>query len=69
MDLIDAIARLLNFKYEFVLAPDGKYGSFNKLTETWDGLVKQLLDGVSSMSRTNYLSLYFTILNSSRTPI
>uniref|UniRef100_A0A0K8V3R8 Glutamate receptor 1 n=1 Tax=Bactrocera latifrons TaxID=174628 RepID=A0A0K8V3R8_BACLA len=45
MDLIDAIARLLNFKYEFVLAPDGKYGSFNKLTQSWDGLVKQLLDG------------------------
>ncbi|XP_067620605.1 glutamate receptor ionotropic, kainate 2 [Eurosta solidaginis] len=45
MDLIDAIARLLNFKYEFVLAPDGKYGSFNKITQSWDGLVKQLLDG------------------------
>nr|QKN21291.1 glutamate receptor ionotropic kainate 2 [Bactrocera dorsalis] len=45
MDLIDAIAKLLNFKYEFVLAPDGKYGSFNKLTQSWDGLVKQLLDG------------------------
>lgn len=50
MDLIDAIARLLNFKYEFVLAPDGKYGSFNKLTQSWDGLVKQLLDGVSNTS-------------------
>lgn len=48
MDLIDAIAKLLNFKYIFELAPDGKYGSYNKVTKTWDGLVKQLLDGVSS---------------------
>lgn len=48
MDLIDAIAKLLHFKYEFRLAPDGKYGSFNKITQEWDGLVKQLLDGVSS---------------------
>jgi len=38
---------MLNFKYEFRMAPDGKYGSLNKVTQTWDGIVKQLLDGVS----------------------
>ncbi|TMW39962.1 hypothetical protein DOY81_014957, partial [Sarcophaga bullata] len=45
MDLIDAIAKFLNFKYEFQLAPDGKYGAYNKVTKQWDGLVRQLLDG------------------------
>ncbi|XP_055903176.1 glutamate receptor ionotropic, kainate 2 [Eupeodes corollae] len=45
MDLIDRIAQLLGFKYVFELAPDGKYGSYNKVTKQWDGLVKQLLDG------------------------
>ncbi|XP_068150954.1 glutamate receptor ionotropic, kainate 2 [Drosophila tropicalis] len=45
MDLIDAIAKMLNFKYEFRLAPDGKYGSLNKATQTWDGIVRQLIDG------------------------
>ncbi|XP_037961199.1 glutamate receptor ionotropic, kainate 2 [Teleopsis dalmanni] len=45
MDLIDAIAKLLKFKYEFHLTPDKKYGSLNKQTKQWDGLVKQLLDG------------------------
>lgn len=48
MDLIDAIAKLLNFKYEFQLTPDGKYGAYNKITKQWDGLVRQLLDGVSN---------------------
>ena len=48
MDLIDAIAKFLNFKYEFQLAPDGKYGAYNKVTKQWDGLVRQLLDGVSN---------------------
>lgn len=46
LDLIDAIAKFLNFKYVFELAPDGRYGSFNKQTQQWDGLVKQILDGV-----------------------
>lgn len=48
LDLIDHIARLLNFKYEFHLTPDGRYGGFNKQTQKWDGLVGQLLDGVST---------------------
>ncbi|TMW44676.1 hypothetical protein DOY81_010241, partial [Sarcophaga bullata] len=37
--------KFLNFKYEFQLAPDGKYGAYNKVTKQWDGLVRQLLDG------------------------
>ncbi|XP_070133341.1 glutamate receptor ionotropic, kainate 2 [Drosophila bipectinata] len=45
IDLIDAIARMLNFKYEFRMSPDGKYGALNKVTQTWDGIVKQLIDG------------------------
>ncbi|KAL9925587.1 glutamate receptor ionotropic, kainate 2 isoform X1 [Glossina fuscipes] len=45
MDLIDAIAKKLEFKYEFQLAPDGRYGSYNKDTKQWDGLVRQILDG------------------------
>lgn len=46
IDLIDLIARQLGFKYEFQLVADNKYGSFNKVTKKWDGLVKQLLDRV-----------------------
>lgn len=44
MDLIDAISKILGFKYVFELTPDNRYGSLNKVTKKWDGLVKQLLD-------------------------
>jgi ionotropic glutamate receptor len=47
LDLIDSIAKQLNFTYRFELVPDGKYGSYNKITKKWDGLVKYLLDRVS----------------------
>lgn len=47
LDLIDAVARHIGFKYRFELAPDGKYGGFNKVTKKWDGLIKQLLERVS----------------------
>ncbi|XP_024085331.1 glutamate receptor ionotropic, kainate 2-like [Cimex lectularius] len=41
-DLIDEIAKELNFKYKFVLAPDGEYGSYNKDTKQWNGLIREL---------------------------
>lgn len=47
LDLIDAVAQLLGASYKFVLTPDGKYGAYNKVTKQWDGLIRQLLDGVS----------------------
>ncbi|XP_012273732.1 glutamate receptor ionotropic, kainate 2 [Orussus abietinus] len=50
IDLIDEIAKMLNFKYKFELVPDGKYGSYNKKTKTWDGLVKRLLDHAADLA-------------------
>lgn len=47
VDLIDGISKMLGFNYEFVIVPDNAYGSFNKKTKKWDGLVKYLLDRVS----------------------
>ncbi|XP_058825661.1 glutamate receptor ionotropic, kainate 2-like [Topomyia yanbarensis] len=44
VDLIEGIAQILGFQYRMVLVPDGKYGSYNKATKKWDGLVKHLLD-------------------------
>jgi ionotropic kainate glutamate receptor 2 len=46
MDLIDEIAKDLGFKYEFHLAPDGQYGSIDKKTKQWNGLIKELRDRV-----------------------
>lgn len=44
LDLIDEIAKDLNFKYKFTLAPDEQYGSYNHETKQWNGLIKELRD-------------------------
>ncbi|XP_053678386.1 glutamate receptor ionotropic, kainate 2-like [Anopheles nili] len=44
LELIDGISKILGFQYRMELVPDGKYGSYNKITKKWDGLVKHLLD-------------------------
>ncbi|XP_071571021.1 glutamate receptor ionotropic, kainate 2 isoform X3 [Temnothorax nylanderi] len=45
IDLIEKIAeRILEFKYEFELVPDGLHGSYDEKTKTWNGLIKRLLD-------------------------
>lgn len=46
MDLIAAIANILNFTFEFELAADGKYGNYDPKTKSWNGLIKDLLDRV-----------------------
>ncbi|KAJ1531866.1 hypothetical protein ONE63_000515 [Megalurothrips usitatus] len=42
VDLIDAIAKMLNFKYKFYIVKDGRYGSL--VNGRWDGIIKDLLD-------------------------
>ncbi|XP_018331081.1 glutamate receptor ionotropic, kainate 2 isoform X2 [Agrilus planipennis] len=44
VDLIHEISRILGFNYTIRLAPDGRYGSYNKKTKEWDGMIKELLD-------------------------
>ncbi|CAH1126003.1 unnamed protein product [Ceutorhynchus assimilis] len=44
VDLIHEISRTLGFNYTIKLAPDGRYGSFNKETNEWDGMIRELLD-------------------------
>lgn len=46
IDLIDGIAKILGFKYVFEIVPDNMYGSYNKETKQWNGLVRHLLDRV-----------------------
>lgn len=44
VDLIHQISRILGFNYTIRLTPDGRYGSYNKQTKEWDGMLKELLD-------------------------
>uniref|UniRef100_T1H2M0 Ionotropic glutamate receptor L-glutamate and glycine-binding domain-containing protein n=1 Tax=Megaselia scalaris TaxID=36166 RepID=T1H2M0_MEGSC len=49
MDLIDAIAKQLGFKYVFKMARDGKYGGWDAEKKSWNGLIKELLDGEADL--------------------
>lgn len=45
-DIIDEISKMLGFNYVFKLVEDSRYGSLNKETGEWNGMIKELLDGV-----------------------
>jgi glutamate receptor, ionotropic, invertebrate len=44
IDLIEEISKILGFNYTFKLVPDGRYGSLNRETKEWDGMVRELLE-------------------------
>ncbi|XP_046669488.1 glutamate receptor ionotropic, kainate 2 isoform X2 [Homalodisca vitripennis] len=44
LDLIHEISKILGFNYTFRLVPDNRYGSLNRETKEWDGMMKELLD-------------------------
>lgn len=46
IDLIHEISKILGFNYTFKLVPDGRYGSLNRETKEWDGMMRELLDQV-----------------------
>ncbi|XP_037042024.1 glutamate receptor ionotropic, kainate 2-like [Bradysia coprophila] len=49
VDLIDMISKVLGFKYQFEVVPDGRGGSLDKKTNKWNGVVRQLLDRKADM--------------------
>lgn len=46
-DLMDGIAKLLNFTYEFFLTADGKYGNYDSDKKAWNGLIGDIFRKVS----------------------
>ena len=51
VDLIERLARDLNFKYEMYQSPGNVYGSAIN-NKTWSGMVGEILNGVSAGQRT-----------------
>ena len=47
VDLLQRLSRLLGFKYIIEPVRDGSYGSRDKTTGRWNGMIKDILDGVS----------------------
>lgn len=44
IDLISKIAQILGFSYIIRIVPDNRYGSYNKESREWDGMIKELLN-------------------------
>lgn len=47
IELIHELSLMLGFNYTFELQLDNAYGSLNKQTGKWNGMIKELLDEVT----------------------
>jgi len=50
VDLLDALAGKLNFKYDINPVGDGRYGSYEPGQDRWTGMVGEVLTGVADMA-------------------
>lgn len=55
IELIEELSKMLGFNYIFHIQEDGVYGSLNRQTGEWNGMMKEILEYVSSYS---FLSFY-----------
>ncbi|XP_061388563.1 glutamate receptor ionotropic, kainate 2 [Musca vetustissima] len=49
VDLIFELSKDLHFDFVFEPVPDNKYGSYDPVTNEWDGIVRQLMDNQAQM--------------------
>ncbi|XP_023936154.2 glutamate receptor ionotropic, kainate 3-like, partial [Bicyclus anynana] len=47
VELIEQLARLLGFNYTFVEQPDGDYGTLDRATGRWSGMMRRLIEDES----------------------
>jgi hypothetical protein len=47
IDIIHEISKILGFNYTFSVQTDNNYGSYNRETGKWNGMMKKILDNVS----------------------
>ena len=47
LDLVQKISEILGFNYTIRVVEDGKYGSYDKTTDTWNGMIGELLAQVT----------------------
>ncbi|KAM7360866.1 glutamate ionotropic receptor kainate isoform 2-T4 [Cochliomyia hominivorax] len=58
IELIEELAKKLGFSYTFRLQADGKYGSLDKTTNTWNGMIKEIMEeradlGITDLTMTS----------------
>ena len=45
-NILEELSKSLQFSYKLSICKDSSYGSFNKTTNQWTGMVKELIDQV-----------------------
>lgn len=50
IDLLEQIAKIMQFEYQIKLVDDGKYGAPVGPKNEWNGMVRELMDRVSNFS-------------------
>ena len=58
IDILNDVARMLNFDFEIYEVPDGFFGDKNATTGEWNGIIGELLNGV----HTNLHGIFFLFL-------
>lgn len=56
VDLASEIAKHIGIKYKIAIVPDGKYGARDADTKIWNGMVGELVYGVSKSILKNLLT-------------
>jgi hypothetical protein len=54
IDILNDVAKEMNFKYKLYKVPDNRYGNQNA-NGSWNGLVKELIDKVNINFNYNHL--------------
>ncbi|XP_065349447.1 glutamate receptor ionotropic, kainate 2-like [Cloeon dipterum] len=57
-ELIQEISMMLGFNYTFKLQDDGVYGSINKQTGQWNGMLREIIDGRADLAITDLTITY-----------
>lgn len=53
IELIQKLSERLGFNYTFILQEDGAYGSLNKETNEWNGMLREIMDGRADLAITD----------------
>lgn len=47
IDVIQELSQILGFNYTIVIQEDGAYGNYNRTTNEWNGMLKEIIEDVS----------------------
>lgn len=68
VDLASEIAKHVGIRYKLSIVPDGKYGARDPETKTWNGMVGELVYGVSAALLSHSFNAQHCIIHTQLSP-